>query len=130
MNNKIIIKTIASLEMLIGLVTLSGISIYALFAISKKPINVFLFVLISSLLSTTIGLGLLNYKNWARTLIIFFSGYVLITKILILTGLMRFNGEILTAIPSDLKSMVSIFYHTFIMFFFNRQAVKGIFAKK
>ena len=129
MSKKIIVRLIAFVELLIGLSTLFGLIKYSLLLVSKKPINVFVFVLLSSAISTVIGLGLINYREWARNLLVFFSGYVILTKILILSGLLRFSGEIITVIPATLKNCISILYHSFVIIFFNQRVIKKYFSK-
>lgn len=127
---KYTIRLIAFIELLIGLFTLFGIITYSLLSISKKPLNVYIFVLLSSSVSSIIGTGLLNYRAWSRNLLLFFSGYVILTKILIAAGLLRFNGEIVTYIPADIKNCISILYHGFVILFFNQKTVKAYFAKR
>lgn len=130
LSKKTTIRSVAFAELLIGLFTLFGLITYSLLSISKKPLNVFIFVLFSSAISTIIGLGLLNYREWSRNLLVFFSGYVFLTKILIVAGLLRFNGEIITFIPTGLKNCISILYHGCIIVFFNHKTVKAYFAKR
>ena len=130
LSEKTTIRLIAFMELLIGLCTLFGLLTYSLLSISKKPLNVFIFVLLSATISTIIGSGLLNYREWSRNLLVFFSGYVILTKILIVAGLLRFNGEIITFIPTGFKNCISILYHGFIVIFFNQKTVKGYFAKR
>ena len=129
MIDKRVIMSIAFIELLIGLSTLSGLVTYSLLSISKKPLNVFIFVLLSSAISTIIGSGLLNYREWSRNLLLFFSGYIIITKVLIIAGLLMFNGEIITFIPAGFKNCISILYHGFIILFFNQKTVRGYFTK-
>ena len=130
LSKKITIRLIAFVELLIGLSTLFGLISYSLLSMSKKSLNVFIFVLLSSAISTIIGLGLLNYREWSRILIVFFSGYVILIKILIVAGLLRFNGEIITFIPISFKNCVSILYLGFIVVFFNQKTVKAYFTKR
>jgi len=123
-----IVRLIAFIEISIGSVTLFSLMTYSLFSIPKKPLNVFIFVLISSIISCSIGVGLFRHKNWARKTLIFFSGYVIITKILIFSGLLRFTGELITFIPQDIKSSISILYHSLIVLFFSRAVTKKHFS--
>ena len=126
---KTTIRLIAFVELLIGLSTLFGLITYSLLLISKKPLNVFIFVLLSSVISIIIGLGLLNYREWSRIFLVFFSGYVILTKILVLANVLYFKGEIITFFPGDLKNYISIIYHCFITLFFTQQTVKDQFIK-
>lgn len=127
MTNKII-RSVGIIELVIGISTFISISTFSLMSISEKPINIFTFVFISSIISIIIGAGLLTHKNWARNLIVFFSGYVILTKILIYSGILHFSGEILAFIPTDIKDFTSILYHSFIIYFFSRRHIRNIFV--
>lgn len=124
---KLTVKVIAFLEVVIGLSTFVGLIAFQLLFISTKPLNVFIFVLVSSAISLGIGLGLLTYRDWARKTLLFFSMYIVFTKILIFSGLLQFNGEIITFVPDALKNSVSLLYHSFIILFFSRSNVKQFF---
>jgi len=126
---KKLIKIIAIIELSMGVFTICGITIYALLTISKKPLNVFIFIFLANLTSSIIGIGLLNYKQWARNFLVFFSGCIVLTKIMIFAGLLHLNGEIVTFPPASLKNYVSIVYHGFIVLFLTRQITKECFAK-
>jgi hypothetical protein len=128
--HKAAIKVIAFLELIIGLTTLISLTALYLLSISTKPLNVFIFVLVSSIISIIIGLGLLAHKNWAREVLLFFSMYIVFTKILIFSNLLQFKGEIITFIPGLTKNIVSFLYHSFILLFFNQGKVKQIFKPK
>ncbi len=128
--SKWVIVFISYLEMLIGVLTVTGLSISVVVDAQHKPFNVFVFVLASAWASFGIGLALSFYKEWARLAIVFFSGCIIVIKILILAGLMRFNGEIITAVPADFKNLISIVYHLFILVYFTRLSVKKEFIFK
>jgi len=125
---KKMLKAIAIIEVLIGLVTIIGLVAYAFMSISTKPLNVFVFVLVTAAASFALGLGLLNHQPWARTLLLFFSGYIVLTKVMIAFDLLRFNGEIVTSIPAGVKNAASILYHGFIIWFLSRRPVKRLFS--
>ncbi len=126
--HKKIISVIAYIEMLIGVVTVIGLSAAIAMGEQHKPFNVFVFVLVTAWMSFGIGLGLLLYKEWARLVLVFFSGCIIVIKILIFADLMRFNGEIMTLVPTDVKNLISVAYHFFIVIYFTRQAVKKEFV--
>jgi len=115
--------------MLIGVLTVTGLSISVVADTQHKPFNVFVFVLLTAWMSFGIGLGLLFYKEWARLVLVFFSGCIIVLKILIFAGLIRFNGEIMTILPTDVKNLISIAYHLFLIIYFTRISVKKEFAK-
>ena len=129
MKYKIIIKAVAVIEFLIGSSTLLGLISYSLLSILRKPLSVFIFVLISSAISISIGLGLFNHKEWARKTLIFFAGYIILTKLMTFSNLLQFTGEIITFIPAGFKNSISILYHSLIVLFFNQAAVKENFKK-
>lgn len=120
---KTTIRLIAFVELLLGLSTLLG----SLLLISKKPLNVFMFLVLASFISITIGLGLLNYRGWSRILLLFFFGYVILTKILIFANVLYFEEKIMMFLPGNLQHYVSIIYHGFVMLFFTQQTVKDEF---
>jgi hypothetical protein len=122
-----IVNFIAGIELLIGLVTLSGLAVSSALFVSRKPLNVFLFVLAASATSVAIGLGIFKRWRWAWLLIVFFSGYIVLTKVLLLLGLLIFTGEIITFIPQDIKNYISVFYHAFIFFYFVKKSVRNQF---
>lgn len=127
MNIRGIIRKVAYIELFIGVVTLSGLAASLFLSLPVKPLNVFLFVLISAVISTAIGVGILTHRRWARTLLVFFSGYIIITKVLIFANLLHFSGEIITFVSSDIKNTISLCYHGFVLIFFTRLDVKTYF---
>jgi len=128
MINKII-KIVAFIELSIGEATIFGTTVSTLLLLAKKSPNVFIFVILSATASAVIGIGLYHYKEWARMLLVFFSGYIIVTKMLVFANLLHFNGEIITFISTGLKNYISIAYHAFVMLFFTRQATKKCFPQ-
>ncbi|MBU1061826.1 MAG: hypothetical protein KJ957_03575 [Candidatus Omnitrophica bacterium] len=122
--SKIIIRTIAIIEMLIG----SGISlsfiITSLITPPGRPKSVYTFVIITSLISIVIGIGLFQYKNWARKLLIFFAGYVIVTKFLLFSNLVEFTGNTVKFVSINLKDFFSFIYHCSILVIFNLKDIK------
>ncbi len=116
------IELVGAIELLLGLLTILFVILFDLFSIVEKPDSVFVFVIISAVISSLLGYGILNYKRWARALIIFFSGYVIILKVLLYLDVVRFSGEILK-IPLYIRDPVSILYHLFIILFFANEKV-------
>lgn len=124
MINNIILNAIASIEIFIGLFTLSGMALYIHLGRLAKPPNVLTFVTVTAVVSTLLGLGLFRRKKAVVTLLIFFSGYIILTKLMVVTGLMRFNGEILASVPTDLKNIISALYHLFVIAFLTKPSVQ------
>jgi hypothetical protein len=102
-------------EVTIGLLTMVGVPVVQAVGetiqLTPKPLNLYVFVVITATMSFILGVGMLARREWARKLLIFFSGYILITKIMKYTGLIVFKGDILTAIPVWLKDSTSFLYH-------------------
>lgn len=118
-----IVKAIAAIEVAIGASTLFGVIAACLMHLSKKSPTVLVFVLAPAAISISIGVGLFRRRAWAANLLIFFSGYIVLTKALVFAGFISFNGEILELIPSGLKNWVSFAYHAFVMAFLARHGV-------
>lgn len=125
-----IINLVAFIEVAIGTATMSGLTASIVFALPKKPINIFMFVFISAVISTSLGVGLFLKKNWPRRLLIFFSGWVILTKMLVFMGILHFSGELLVVVSNPVKNAFSIAYHSIIVFLLNQKAFKGYFLKE
>ena len=115
------IKTIiAWIEILIGVITLFSASIVQfsnIFNVQSKPLNVYIFVILTAIMAVVFGMGLLYDGKWAIRLLIFFSGYIILTKILVYAGLLSFSGNIITIIPVPIKDGMSILYHLVLIIF-------------
>ena len=118
---KIFVFLIGVIEILIGVFTLFGVAIVQIAdvqGIEPKPLNVYLFVVVAAAVSFVLGVGVIAKREWAGKVLIFFSGYIILTKLLKYLGLLTFSGDILTVIPPRGKDAVSILYHLFVMAFF------------
>ena len=124
MINRFIVNTIASIEIFIGLFTLSGLALYLNLGLSAKPPNVLTFVTVTAVISTLLGLGLLMRKRAAADLLVFFSGYIILTKVMVATNLMQFNGAILAQVPTDIKNLVSALYHLILIIFLTKPSMQ------
>ena len=127
MHQKTVIKIIGLAELLIAFIALVSFAVCFLFSTLRKPPNVFAFVVISNAISILLGVGMLCYREWARVALIFFSGYIIITKLLIFSQLLHFSGEILVFMPEELKNVISIVYHSFLILALRNPAVKTYF---
>lgn len=124
MANRYVINAIATVEIFIGLFTLSGMALYLHLGLLAKPPNVLTFVTVTAVVSTLLGLGLFRRKRAVATLLVFFSGYIILTKVMVATDLMQFNGAILAYLPADLKNLVSALYHLFVIVFLTKPSVQ------
>jgi len=123
-NSKIIIKAVAVLELLIGLSISLSFIIASLINPPGRPKTVYGFVVLTSLISIIIGIGLLKYKNWGRQFLIFFAGYVIFTKFLLFSNLVEFTGNTIKFMTINLKDVLSFIYHCCILVIFNLKAIK------
>lgn len=117
-------------ESAIGTATLAAIIAEILSrGVSSKPANVLVFVVISSCISLSLGIGILLRRRYARKFLIFFAGWVILSKILITMEIMTLCCALETQVPPNLKNAVSAVYHGLVMFFFHHPAVKKEFER-
>ena len=117
MKKKICI-TIGIIELCIGITTLIScflVQFGILPEISQKPSNVLAFVIITSIISICLGFGMLRIKDLAKKLLIFFSGYIILTKVLIYTGIIVFTGHYITFVSQGILDLISTLYHSLII---------------
>ncbi len=115
---KIVLITIGVIEILIGTVTLIGcfaVQTWGLPGVSVKPENVYIFVMASAGVSFILGIGILLGREWARKFLIIFSGYIVLTKLLIFSGLLSFTGQIMIMVPVRIKDLISLIYHALLI---------------
>jgi len=111
---KIVFFVFGWIEVLIGMTTLVGSFVAQMGLIPGhfgKPYNIYVFVVATAAVSFALGVGLLSHREWARKLLMFFAGYIILTKALISAGLMSFSGVILTVVHPWTRDMVSALYH-------------------
>ncbi len=123
-NSKIIIRTVAIIEILIGLSISLGFIIASLITPPGRPKTVYGFVVLTSLISVIIGIGLFKYKNWGRQFLIFFAGYVIFTKFLLFSNLVEFTGNTIKVMSIEFKDVLSFIYHIAILIIFNLRVIK------
>lgn len=107
-------------EILIGTVTLCvciAVQFFHINGLQAKPSNVFIFVILAALAAVVLGAGLILGKKWARKALIFFSSYILFSKILIYAHLLSFKGTIATFIPDWSRDLISVIYHSALILF-------------
>lgn len=91
---------------------------------SAKSPNVLIFVIISSLLSASLGIGIILRSHYFRKLIMFFAGWIILSKVLIFGGIITLNGQLETSIPIGIKNFISIIYHALIIAYFHHPLIK------
>jgi len=119
----------STIEIVIGFVTLSTITFSLIAGLNTKPLNVLIFVYITSVLSFILGIGLLKLNRQAHELLLFFTGVIILTKILTVFGIMRLNGALETGINANVKNALSILYHLLLWCYLGRKDIKSFLAK-
>ena len=125
-----LIRLIAVTECLIGFVVILGLSAHPVFAPSTHPLRVFAFDFITAVIAISLGLGLFLLKESARKVLVYFSGYIVMEKILTFMGVISLSGKVLTEFFGISVNIVSLIYHGVIVWFFTRNPVKLFFHKK
>ena len=129
-NPKLIQKGILAFslsEIVLGGLTFITTFSTALTGLSQKPVNVMLFVLLSSTISFSLGIGLLCRRHYARKFMVFFSGWIIMSKILVFTGIIALNGALVPADSVVLINTISIIYHAAALAFFHHPRIKAVF---
>ena len=103
-------------EILIGCITLAAVSLSLFQGKSTKPLEVLIFVIITSLVSFGLGIGILKHNLQSYHLLLFFATVIILSKILIFAKIMHLSGELETVIPADVKNIISIFYHGILIY--------------
>ena len=127
MKDKTGIAIFAFTEIFIGAATLAAVSLSLIEKISTKPTQVLIFVLVTAVTSAVLGLGILRHNLRCYRILIFFSLVVILSKILIFANIITLNGALETTVPADLKNIISLIYHSLLIFYFTRKSVKQSF---
>ncbi|MGE5279749.1 MAG: hypothetical protein ACM3L6_03275 [Deltaproteobacteria bacterium] len=123
-----IIPIIGLTEVAIGLITLLSIPFFARLG-HAKPEGELYFVVTSSCVSFFLGAGILFRADAARAWLVYFSGWIILTKMLIFLGVLHITSEIALSISIQLKNIISFFYHGFLILFLRLPLVKKEFAR-
>lgn len=118
---------IAVIECAIGLGTGLGLFLCPLFQSTGKAPGVFAFVLTASMVSFFIGLGLLLKKEWARGYLVYFSGYILLEKLLIFLGVLTLNGKMVSHVLGVSTDIYSLVYHGAILALLSLPKFRSLF---
>jgi hypothetical protein len=118
---------IGIIEILIGSVTLFFTFFSIVFAFNQKPPGVLAFVVVAACLSTLLGVGILKFKKMAYQMLLYFSSVVLLSKILLLMGVIHLDGSLEKTIPSPLKTWGSIIYHCSVILYLLKSDVRAIY---
>lgn len=127
MKNYRFVLFLGCIEILIGLVTLFFNFFSLIFGSNTKSPNVLFFVTIAAVASFSIGIGILKFYKIAYQSLLYFSSVIILTKILILLGVIHLDGALETTVPNPVKTFVSIFYHGFVIYYLLKPDIKNIF---
>jgi len=117
------------IEILIGFVTLSTITYTLILGLNTKPINVLVFVYVTSFFSLILGIGLLKLNKLAHELLLYFAGVIILSKILVIIEIIHLNGALETNVDPNIKNAISILYHLSLWCYLNKKGIKSLFAK-
>lgn len=120
----------ALIEILIGSITLIAVILSLIQGKSNKPLEVLIFVLTTATISMSLGFGILRYSLSCYHLLLFLSTIIIFSKILIFAKIIKLSGALETSIPSSLKNIISILYHSLLMFYFTRKSVREKFGER
>lgn len=115
--SEMVYAAIGLIEVLIGIGTLSFLAFIMIFTpgwAPDKAAGVSIFVAATAFISLILGAGLLKHKEWARVMLIFFSGYIMILKGSVFAGIVNFNGEMVSGATLIVKDAISFIYHLFV----------------
>lgn len=116
-------------EIAIGAITLAATLQNLFTGAAVKPLNVDIFVITSCLVSISLGAGVLLRFSYARKFLIFFAGWIILSKILIFAKILILCCSLETVVPSHLKNMTSIIYHALVIFYFHHPTIKAEFKR-
>jgi hypothetical protein len=116
-------------EIVIGTITLATNIQSFLAGTATKPLNVAIFVIVSSLISISLGTGVLLHYSYARKLLIFFAGWIILSKILIFAKILILCCSLETTVPFHVKNIASIVYHAIVILYFHHPIIKAEFKR-
>lgn len=115
------------IEIIIGSVTFVALMASLFLGKSTKPLEIFLFVLIASVISSGLGIGIIRHNIHSFHMLLFFSAAIILSKFLASVGIIYFNGALETSISPSFKSITSVVYHSLLIFFLTRPSVRRQF---
>ena len=118
------------IEICIGLITLIAVIASLILGKSAKPLEVLIFVLATSIISLGLGIGILRYNLYTYHLLLFFATVIILSKVLILAKIISLSGALETRISPSAKSIISIIYHSLLIWYFLRPSVKKRFGER
>ncbi|MCX5707001.1 MAG: hypothetical protein NTW13_05035 [Candidatus Omnitrophica bacterium] len=117
-------------EIIIGLITLISLTLSPFLNKFTKPPSVFAFVLIAAFISLILGIGILRRSLSSYHILLFFATVIILSKLLIFAKVISLSGALETTIPSPIKDIASIFYHTLLIIYFSRPDIREYFGER
>ena len=118
------------IEISVGCATISSVILSLSWGRSTKPPEVLIFVLTTAVISLGLGIGILRRSLHSYHLVLFFSTVIILSKILIFAKIIYLSGALETVIPSPVKNIVSIVYHSSLIFCFMQPGMRKQFGEK
>lgn len=118
------------IEFLIGFITLAAVSVSLILGQNTKPPAVLVFVLLTSVTSSLLGIGLFRQSRNAYNYLLFFATIVIASKILIFFNVITLSGALETSVPASVKNTVSVIYHAILIFYLKRAAIRKRFQER
>jgi len=115
------------IEAIIGAGTIISLFVAKVAWGATKPLGILSFVGLTALASFILGIGILKYKMWARRFLIFFSGYIVLTKLFIYLGVIKLSPPFEILIPSSIKNIISVIYHVGVILFLGNENIRRSF---
>jgi len=117
-------------EILIGSITLIAIALSLVQGTSAKPLEVLIFVIVTGIISLSLGVGVLRRSLHSYHMLLFFATVIILSKVLIFAKIMSLTGELEKVVPMHFKNVLSIIYHGLLIYFFSRPEVKKEFGER
>lgn len=118
------------IEIAIGSITLIAVAISLILGQSMKPLEVLLFVLITAVISCSLGIGVLKRNLTSYHLLIFLATVIVLSKMLIFAKIITLSGALETSIPQSSKNIISIIYHGSLILYFSSPGVRKQFGER
>ena len=128
--NKWGILIFAFIEIFIGTLTLLAVVASLIQGRFTKPLEVVIFVLTTAIIAIGLGIGVLCRNLTSYNLLIYFSSIIILSKILIFGKIIVLNGALETSIPTSIKNIISVLYHSLLIFYFKQKPIRELFYKE
>lgn len=117
----------SAVEVFIGSFTLFSVTLNLILGKSAKPTQVLIFVLVTSVISFILGIGILKRNLTSYYLLLYFASLIILSKILIFAKIISLSGALETAVPAVIKNLISITYHSLLIWYFLVPSVRKEF---